>query len=238
VNRRLNRVALIVGVVVLAVGPLALTLTRASDYHSAATLSLNSSNPSGQYLPNPERLVEEPLEVRDLQRDVARQVDWFDAPDDLADYVTVRELRPDDRTTFAVTARGPSPEEAGELAGAASGSLRDAAEASARFIQPQQLQRIRRSLRREDLPEAERNELIQRRERISASVSENQAIFADAAGPPTLESERLGDRLLGALPGSRPLRPDPVWAGLAGVALALALGLWVLVLSSARPRAR
>jgi len=221
--------ALAVGVILLAVGPLALTLARAADYRSSTTVSLNTENPSTQYLQRPERFVSEPLEVEDVQRDVAREVGWFDAPDDLPDYVTVSQGGPGE---LVVTAKAATPDEARELAEVTAALLIDAAEASARFTQPLQLQRIRRALRRDGLSAAEREELLRRRAEIAASVRERQPIFVAEVSPASLADERIGDRLLGALPGSRPLRPNPVWAAVAGIAMAIALALWVLVLSS------
>jgi hypothetical protein len=47
----------------------------------------------------------------------------------------------------------------------------------------------------------------------------------------TLETERIGDRALGALPGTRSFRPNLVWVTVAGVSLAMALVLWALALS-------
>jgi hypothetical protein len=234
VSGRLNRWALVVGLGLLAVGPLALTLARASDYRSSATITYNPENSAGPLLPRAEALVAGPLDVRDLQRDVARQVGWFDSPEDLADYVHVEQRGGADGPEFVVTARGPAPPEARELAEATAANLRNAAEASAKLTQPLQLQRIGRALRLEGVGDAERAELLDRRSEVARSVRENQEIFAPAPGPATLDSERLGDRILGALPGTRPLRPDPVWAAVAGIALAGALALWVLVLSSPR----
>jgi hypothetical protein len=229
VNRRLNTAALALGVILLAISPLALTLARAADYRSSATVTINSENESTAYLPDPERLITEPLAVEDVQRDVASDVEWFNAPDDLEEYITVRGAGPGE---FVVTARGPTPKEARQLAEVTAGFLIEAAEASARFTQPLQLQRIRRALRREAEPSPEREELVRRRAEIGQSVREQQRIFVAEPSQGTMASERIGDRILGALPGSRPLRPNPVWAAVAGLALALALALWALVLSS------
>jgi hypothetical protein len=232
VSGRLNVAALVIGVILLAVGPVALTLARAADYRSSATVSLNEENPSTGHLSNPGQFITGPLQVEDLQRDVAKEVGWFDAPEDLEDYVTVAERDESGRRAYVVTARGPTPAEAGELAEITRAHLIEAAEASARFTQELQLQRIRRALRREDLSTAEREELLSRRGEIAASLRRREGIFTPDPNPATLARERIGDRILGVLPGSRPLRPNPVWAAVAGVALALAMALWVLVLSS------
>jgi hypothetical protein len=236
-SRRLNIAALALGLMLLAVGPLALTLARASSYHASDTIAFNPENDSAPLIPRPARLVAAPLEVTDLQENVAKKVGWFDAPEDLSEYVSVEERRAGGRTTFVVTGRGPSPEEASELAEVAAAALLDAAEVSARFVQQQQLQLMVAALRRDGLGQDERAELLQRREPLRKALARDTPVFAASTEEPALESERIGDRLLGALPGSRPLRPDPVWAGLAGVALALAVGLWVMALSSGRPRA-
>ena len=62
VSRRANIGALAVGVILLAVGPLALTLARAADYRSSTTVSLDADNPSTAYLRAPVRFVAEPLD--------------------------------------------------------------------------------------------------------------------------------------------------------------------------------
>jgi hypothetical protein len=46
----------------------------------------------------------------------------------------------------------------------------------------------------------------------------------------------MGDRVLGALPGKRTFRPDPIWVTVAGIALAAALVLWALALGPMRSR--
>ena len=187
-NGRLNIAALALAVALLAVGPLALTLARAPDYRSSAAITLDESNPSSAYLPGAESLVAKPLQVSDLQRQVAKRVDWFNSPNDLDESVSVRERRDPDGRAFVVTARGPSPKEAQELAQVTAVRLRDAAEAAARFTQPLQLQRIRKALSRTGAPDAERDELLRRRTEIAKSVRTSQPIFDTTVGVATLSS--------------------------------------------------
>jgi hypothetical protein len=216
--RRIDVIALGIGVALLALGPLALTLARADSYHSTAVVSLNPDNPSARYLPNPAKFLTDPLKVRDLQRHVAEDVDWFNVPRDLPDHVKVVSQG---GGQFAIVAEGPGAQEAQDLAEATARRLRDAAEASGAFMQGAQLRKLPRGARRDA---------------IAASVREHQDIFAAAPTTATLPKERLGDRVVGALPGKRAFRPDPVWAALAGVALAMALALWALALGPMRSR--
>jgi hypothetical protein len=233
---RLDRTVLTVGVLLLALGPLVVTLLRAEDYGSTTTISLNPANPTVAYFPDLGSLVSGPVDVTDVQRRVAREVDWFDTPRDLPDYVSVSERGTAERRQFLVLARGPSPEEAAELARVSSRSLLDAAETGATFTQPLQLKRIAAALGRGDQTAEERARLQQRRREVSASISGGEPIFAAQPQAPSLESERVGDRLLGALPGDRPLRPNLLWALVAGLVLAGVLVLCVAVLSPAGSR--
>jgi len=234
-SRRVDTVALAIGVALLALGPLLLTLARADDYQSSTVVSLNADNASARYLPDPRGLLAGPLKLKDPQREIAEAVEWFGTPADLPDYVRVTSQG---GGAFAVTARGPAPEEARQLAVVAARELREGGEAAAAFTQPFQLKQLRRALRRDDLSPARRDELLTRRSAIARSVREDADIYAANATPATVQSERIGDRLLEALPGSRPFRPNPFWAGAAGVALAGALMLWALALGSPRAHGR
>jgi len=220
----------------LALGPLVVTLLRAEDYSSTATISLNKANPSVAYFPDLRSLVAGPVDVTDVQRGVAREVDWFDTPKDLPDYVSVSERGTAERRQFLVVARGPSPEDAAELARVSSRRIVGAAETGAAFTQPLQLKLIVAALRGGDQTAEERAQLQQRRREVSASISGDKRIFATQPLAPSLESERVGDRLLGALPGDRPLRPNLLWALVAGLVLAGVLLLCVSVLSPADSR--
>jgi hypothetical protein len=231
--RRIDLIALGIAVAMLALGPLLLTLARADSYRSTAIVSLNSSNPGARYLPTPKTFLTDPLKVRDLQRAVAKDVGWFNTPRDLPDHVSVKPLG---SGKFAVVAEGPGGTEAQELSTAAAKRLRDAAEAAAAFTQPLQLQKIHKALQDKTLPAAFQKELRTQQAAIRASVAQHQDIYATTTTKGTLPTERVGDRLLSALPGKRTFRPNPFWALAAGLALAGALALWALALSA--PRAR
>jgi hypothetical protein len=230
---RADRIALAVGVLVLAVGPLLVTLLRSEDYSSSTTVRM-SANPSGDLLPRPLEFVAGPLKVNALQRAVARDVDWLDSPRDLPDYVTVRSTSGPGRPRYVLTARGPSADGAHQLATVSAREVARAAENGARFFLGGELDQLRRELRRDDLDPARRRELAARREQAAAVMSGSQTAFEQSSPPATRADERLADRVLGAMPGSRPLRPNPIWAGLAGLTLAVALLAWVLALGPRR----
>lgn len=229
--RRIDQIALGIGVALLALGPLALTLARADSYKSTAIVALDLDNPSARYLPNPAKFVRDPLEVKDLQRNVAKDVGWFNTPRDLPDHVRVAGQG---QGKFAVVAEGPGAKDAQALATASAKRLRDAAEAAAAFTQPLQLQRIDKALEDKTLPAAFRTELRKQRAAIRTSVQKHEDVYATTTTTGTLPSERIGDRLLGALPGKRSFRPNVLWVTVAGLALAAALALWALVLTSRR----
>jgi hypothetical protein len=231
--RRIDMIALGIGVALLALGPLALTLARADSYRSTAVVRLNPDNPGARYLSTPAKFLRDPLKVKDLQRQVSKDADWLTNPRDLPDHVAVTG---EGGGKFAITAEGPGAHEAQQLATASATRLREAAEAAAAFTQPLQLQRIDKALKQKDLPAAFRKELLAQRAALRASVRGREDIYATGVSAATLPSERIGDRLLGALPGKRTFRPNLVWVTVAGMALAAALALWALVLSSPRTR--
>jgi hypothetical protein len=232
--KRIDLIALVAAMALLALGPLALTLTRTDRYHSTAVITLNPDNPAGRYLPNVS-LLSQPLTLRDVQKGIARDVDWFNTPKDLPDLVKVSKLG---ARSFAVTARGPGGTQAQSLAAESTTRTREAAETAAVLIQGAQLSEAKRALRRSGLSPARRARLQARRAALAASLGEHRSVYATTEVTATLPSEKIGDRVVGALPGERTFRPKPVWAGVAGFALAGALGLWALALGGVRPRRR
>jgi hypothetical protein len=232
--RRIDLIALVAAMALLALGPLALTLTRTDRYHSTAFVSLNPDNPAGRYLPNV-RLLSEPLTLKDVQKGIAHDVDWFNTPKDLPDLVKVSKF---DARSFAVTARGPGGTQAQSLAAESTARTREAAETAAILIQGAQLTQAKRELRRSGLSPARRARLQARRAAMAASLGDHRSVYTTADVTATLPPEKIGDRVLGALPGERTFRPNPVWAGVAGFALAGALGLWAFALGGVRPRRR
>jgi hypothetical protein len=235
VTRLIDKVALAIGVALLALGPLALTLTRADSYHSTAVVSLNTLNPGARYVPDPRGLLAGPLKVKDVQRHIAKDVGWFDTARDLPKYVQVTQKG---AGAFAVTARGPGNHDAQELATATARRLREAAELGATFTQTAELKRLKEALKRDDLTAARRDELLTRRKALGQSVRTGAGVYAPNPPVATLESERIGDRALGALPGDRSFRPNLLWVTVAGVSLAMALALWALALGPLRSRGR
>jgi hypothetical protein len=157
----------------LALGPPVLTLLRADGYRGSVTTSFARRADVPDQL---QRL----LRSHRLKRRIAREVDWLPSPKRLPDFVSIeQELG---AAVFVVDARGPTPEEARQLAETVAGALAPGVRGVERSTAP-------------------------------------------------LADERVADRLVSALPGSAPPRPSPVWAGLAGAALALALGFGVTRLS-------
>jgi hypothetical protein len=229
-----NYAALAIGIIALAVGPLALTLLRADDYSSTTRISLASWKPSTDSgkLHRIDTLLRGPLELGYMQREVARKVGWLTAGD-LPEKVAVQAIRERGRPVFLLTARAPTAEQARELAELVGTRLIMSSESALKFIQTAALERTRQALRMGDRSEARRRTLTRRRDALASEVEAEEPVFVPRPSEPTLAKERLGDRVLGALPGDTPPKPNPVWATVAGIALAVALGLWALVLSSA-----
>lgn len=230
-NRTIDKIALALGVVLLAFGPLVLSLARADDYGSTSVVSFDTRNPSASYLPDPRGLLAGPVTVKDVQRRIAQDVPWIENARDLPKYVRVTETG---EGKFAVVARGPGNEEARQLADAAAPELRDAAEVGAAFTQPLQVNQLKAALRRDNLSASQRAELRTRLEQTETSVDDKQAIFSPDVSEGTLESEKIGDRVLGTLPGDRSFRPNLLWVTVAGFLLAGALALWALALGPMR----
>jgi hypothetical protein len=237
VKSRWTVAALACAFVILALGPFVLTVMRADDYSSSAGITF--ADPAiGRQMPEPESFVAGPLELRDLQRTVARQVDWLERAEDLPEHVSIQQVGGPERSVFLVEARGAGPAEAQELATVAAKEVTSAAETAGQFWLASALQAADRQLRRGDLPPSELEDVRARRDQLQEAVDEGARIFNESPSRATQPSERAADRLLGALPGERPARPDPLWAALAGLALALALLTWVLVLNGADSRRR
>ena len=215
--RRIDVIALGIGVALLVIGPLALTLARADSYKSTAVVSLNPDNPSARYLHDPRGLLGDPVKLRDLQHNVAKDVGWLTSSRELPDRVHVASRGGGE---FAVVAEGPGGQEAQQLADAAAHRLRDAAETAGVFVQ---------SAQAKNLPPGPR------RDAVRAALRTHADLYGQP-GPATLPKERIGDRLLGALPGKRRFRPDPIWVTVAGIALAMALVLWARALAPVRSR--
>jgi len=230
-SRPIDKVALALGIVLLALGPLVLTLLRADSYHSTSYISLNADNPSARYMENPSKFLSGPVNVRDVQRSIVEGIPWIENARDLPQYVRVTDAG-DGR--FAVIASGPGPDEAQQLADAAAPRLRDAGQTGAAFTQPLQVKTLKAVLRGDNLSASQRAELRKRLVQTQTSVDTKQNVFASAVAPATVESEKLGDRVLGALPGDRSFRPNLVWVTIAGFALAGALALWALALGPMR----
>src|SRR4029078_11738062 len=83
----IDKVALALGIVLLALGPLVLTLLRADSYHSTSYISLNADNPSGRYIENPSKFLSGPVNVRDVQRSIVEGIPWIENARDLPQYL-------------------------------------------------------------------------------------------------------------------------------------------------------
>jgi hypothetical protein len=174
-----------------------------------------------------------PLTNSGVQRTLAADVDWFNHPKDLPKYVTV-EAQGDGK--FGVTASGPDPQAAADLAEAAGHRLREAAVVAANFTRESILSVTKGALRRGGQSSDKRAALVTRRDALETSKRQGGALFLASDVPVAVPHERIGDRVLNKLPGKRSFRPDPIWVAIAGIALASALVLWAMALGPMRSR--
>jgi hypothetical protein len=228
-------VALAVAAAILIVGPLALTLMRSEDYTSTTTLRITDS-PLESRLPESIRLsyLTAMLKVRDLQRGVLRDADWPEDAEDLPDYVSVQPSSEQGHAAYVLSARAPSADQANALATVSARELLRVAQNGVRLFFAVELRETEDRLESGDLEPAQRRALRRERDQLAAVVAGETTLYEPTATPATLPRERFADRLVGALPGTRSPRPNPLWACLAGAALAVALLIWVLALSPTR----
>jgi hypothetical protein len=232
VRSRATTIALACAAAILVLGPLVFTLMRAEDYGSSTAVRM-TSGPIADELPDSLGLefIEGLFDVRGFQRAVARATDWPPDADDLPEYMSVRGA---DDGSFVVTARAPSADQAHELATVGAREIVAAAENGVRFYLGGQLAGLDEQLAAENLEPARRFELTSERNQVAAIVNGETTVYDTEVPPASKPKERLADRVLGALPGGRPERPNPLWAALAGAALAVALLAWVFALTPQR----
>ncbi len=202
-------VLLVTCLLIVALGPLVLTLARADDYEAsfsiaqAAPLPLSQASQDEQ-VAGVQLLVGAIIPKRDLARDVLERVDFPDRPKQVYEQTRLRGRWRDGRPEVVVAALAPTSDQARALAEAVSEGLSERVEPVARLgpaLEPVLRQKGR------------------------------------AYDPPTAvqtDETRLGDTLIGVVPGEPPPRPQPGWAALAGVALAAALLLCVLMAGRGR----
>ena len=188
---------------IVAVGPLALTLSR-TEYDASSSIAQSVDLP--QYTQAEEVAVVKLMmgaiiNSPDVQETVAGEVAWLDSPEEVATRVRVAARWRGGSPEAVVTARASALDDARELAGATARTLREKAELVARVADAYK----------------------------SAPRGGGQAF--NPPRPVRDEGERPVDAALAAIPGRVPPRAGPVWAAVAGLALAAALILAVVALS-------
>lgn len=216
---------------VLALGPLVLTLLRADDYHGSVTVAFAPAVRDGIPLVRNADVLSQlqgPLRSRRVQRQVASEAPSLPSPKQLPDYVSIDQRRQAGAPVFVIKARGPTPEEARQLGEAVAEAATPIVGPAVRLVEYAALGRFKDRLREGAYTPAERQRVRNLQRELQR---QGDAIFASEITPGPLADKKLGDRVLSELPGSTPARPSPVWAGLAGLGLALAFGVWVIVLN-------
>ena len=203
-------VLLVTCLLMVAVGPLVLTLARADHYEASFSIAQAAPLPLAQasqdeQVAGVQLLVGAVIPKRDLARDVLERVDFPDQPKEVYEQTRLRGRWRDGRPEVVVAALAPTSDQARALAEAVSEGLSERVEPVAR-LGPALEPVLRQKGRAYDPPTAVQTD----------------------------DETRLGDSLIGVVPGEPPPRPQPGWAALAGVALAAALLLCVLTAGRAR----
>jgi hypothetical protein len=222
---RRRRWSWIAVVVILTLGPVAFTLARSSSFAASLDLAPVRVGPYERVF-EPDRyarlLGDQELrgEMRKNVGVVPKDVDFARGPG--------RSLR--------VTVSMPRPEQAAPVANALAAQIGQATRRQLIGRIPADLAKIRRALRSGMLSRAERRagRRLVRQLRGLMPTPPHRVVVARPATAPRLT--RPADRLVDALPGDFPRRPDPLPAGLAG--LLLAGTLWALALVLFPPRRR
>jgi hypothetical protein len=203
-RRRSPRTVALIAVcaLIVAVGPLALTLWR-TEYDASSSIAQLVDLP--EYTPAQEvggvkLIMGAIINSPDAQRTVAHEVPWLDSPAEVVTRVELGARWRDGRPEAVITAHASTLDDARQLAGATSRTLREKAE------------------------------LVARSEDAYKSVLAGGGQAFDLPRRVRDDGERPVDAALAAFPGRLPPRPQPVWAAVAGLALAAALILVVLAL--------
>jgi hypothetical protein len=212
-RQRSPRTVILIAVcaLVVAVGPLALTLLR-TEYDASSSIAQSVDLPEytrAKEVAGVKLIMGAIINSPDAQETVANEVAWLDSPDEVAARVRVAARWRRGHPEAVITARASTPDDARELVGATIRTLSEKAELVARLGNV-----YRRALRRDG---------------------------GQAFNPPgrvRVERERPVDAALAALPGRLPPRPAPEWAAVAGLALAAALILAIVALAPSDPPGR
>lgn len=230
--RTLALLIVCLGIVVLV--PLAVTLLRAEAYRSSSAIKLASSELIAErsvQIRGVENLLKSQLKSETVQEKILDRAQWLGTADDVPDHVRLRGAPEADPLEVVVHVQAPSARDARQLAGVAAAELVEAAEPTARFVRLGLLRFTRKALRREDVSDENERTLREREEALGQAVRADDDVFDPRPSGAPLPAERFADRIFGALPGRTPPRPHPVWAVAAGLILASALAVWLLVLA-------
>ncbi len=174
---------------IVAVGPLALTLLRADDYEARFTIAQAAALPLSDFsqreqVAGIQLLMGAITPSPGLQREVLEDVDWIDRRKEVTTRTTLAGRWRDGRPEAVITTTGPTSDQARALAESVSDSLSERAEPAALFG-----------------------------DALKPVIRSEGRAFARPT-PVQGDEDRPGDRLLVALPGAPPSRPQPGWAAL------------------------
>jgi hypothetical protein len=211
---------------ILMIGPIALTLARAREFTASVEVFTQSQPyPVRDPMSYLEGLLDDPFLHQALRRPtrISGRSEWE------SELETVR-LRPTrTRPSITMSASADTPRRVRDFVNILGTRL---AETSARQVQQRsrgRATRLRRRLRNPELPANSRRLVRRDLARVERLLQENPAQIVLGPRPGAPRPKRWADRLVDELPGSFPTRPSPFVAGLAGLAVAVALGIILLL---------
>ena len=187
---------------IVAIGPLAMTLSR-KEYEASSSIAQRVDLPGytpAQELAGVKLIMGALINSPSVRRTLANEVAWTGSAEQVAMRLELGARRRAGYPEAVITARASTVDDARELAAATARTLR------------------------------ERAERVVRRQEAYQSVLRGGARAYGSPTPARAGGERPVDAALAALPGRLPPNPDPVWAAVAGLALAAALLLAVVAL--------
>jgi hypothetical protein len=230
VGRR-ERVLLVVLVAVMALAPALVALARETSHR--ATVELLVAN-EGDDAADAIGYVRSQLVNPFVRNSIVKQVGaaWAGEPEFYGD-IGVAAGADGDPPSVRLTASGDSPAEARRVADIAAREIVAGTQQRARRMERGEriLTTIERRLAEGDLSARQRRSLRGRAAFIRAEAAGLESVVAlRVAGEASSSSLGLADRVIDALrPGGAP-RPQPIWAGIAGLITGLALcALWLVV---------
>jgi hypothetical protein len=204
---------------VLVVGPVAITLSRSSSFEASVEMFATNTNPiaklrSSAYFDT--LLARQQIQIASVDQ----------AGNGLSELdVSVEPSERLRRPTFILTARAETPARVVAETNAVAAQLASASGQQLEAAAERRIRQGRRELRSDKTDPLRKRALREQRDALRKLLNKPhpRVVLGTAPAEPPLTS--WADKLIDKLPGAYPPRPSPVWVGLAGLLLSIALGL-------------